>query len=103
MERLRGDLTERRSDATLPVNAAGVLEPKTVLEHTPEVRDRYQAITRAFFFLTQTVRGDLIVRGSKGAVVNIGGMPAHQAMAATRSRSAVHDRAATGSPRGRGL
>lgn len=85
VERLRGDLTERHSDATLLVNAAGVFEPKTFLEHTPEVYDRYQAITRAFFFLTQTVAGNIIARGSKGAVVNIGGMLAHQAMAATPS------------------
>ncbi|MFG2475726.1 SDR family NAD(P)-dependent oxidoreductase [Streptomyces fagopyri] len=85
VERLRGDLTEQHSDATLLVNAAGVFEPKTFLEHTPEVYDRYQAITRAFFFLTQTVAGNIIAHGSKGAVVNIGGMLAHQAMAATPS------------------
>lgn len=85
VERLRGDLTEQHSDATLLVNAAGVFEPKAFLEHSPEVYDRYQAITRAFFFLTQTVAGNIIARGSKGAVVNIGGMLAHQAMAATPS------------------
>ncbi|MFI9611982.1 SDR family NAD(P)-dependent oxidoreductase [Streptomyces sp. NPDC052023] len=82
---LRGTLTEQHADATLLVNAAGIFEPKTFLEHTPEVYDRYQAITRAFYFVTQTVVGNMIARGSKGSVVNIGGMLAHQAMAATPS------------------
>ncbi|MGW1916943.1 SDR family NAD(P)-dependent oxidoreductase [Streptomyces sp. NPDC002076] len=85
VERLRGDLTEHHADATLLVNAAGVFEPKSFLEHTPEDYDHYQAITRAFYFLTQTVAGNIIARGSKGAIVNIGGMLAHQAMAATPS------------------
>lgn len=82
---LRETLTEEHADATLLVNAAGVFEPKPFLEHTQEDYDRYQAITRAFYFVTQTVAGNIIARGSKGAVVNIGGMLAHQAMAATPS------------------
>lgn len=85
VDRLRATLTEQHGDATLLVNAAGVFEPKTFLEHTPEDYDRYQAITRAFYFLTQTVTGNMIARGNRGAVVNIGGMLAHQAMAATPS------------------
>ncbi|MFF3559253.1 SDR family NAD(P)-dependent oxidoreductase [Streptomyces sp. NPDC002574] len=85
VDRLRARLTEEHPDATLLVNAAGIFEPKTFLEHTPEDYDSYQAITRAFFFITQTVAGNMIARGSKGAVVNIGGMLAHQAMAATPS------------------
>ncbi|MGW1888326.1 SDR family NAD(P)-dependent oxidoreductase [Streptomyces sp. NPDC001970] len=85
VDRLRGILTEQHADATLLVNAAGIFEPKSFLEHTQEDYDRYQAITRAFYFVTQTVAGNIIARGSKGAVVNIGGMLAHQAMAATPS------------------
>ncbi|MGW1541320.1 SDR family NAD(P)-dependent oxidoreductase [Streptomyces sp. NPDC002309] len=85
VDRLRDTLTEEHGDATLLVNAAGVFEPKTFLEHTPEDYDRYQAITRAFYFITQTVTANMIARGNRGAVVNIGGMLAHQAMAATPS------------------
>ncbi|MEV7323963.1 SDR family oxidoreductase [Streptomyces sp. NPDC093970] len=85
VDRLRAELTEHHSDATLLVNAAGVFEPKAFLEHSQEDYDRYQAITRAFYFVTQTVTGNMIARGARGAVVNIGGMLAHQAMAATPS------------------
>lgn len=49
------------------------------------VLDRYQAINRAFFFLTQTVAANVIARGAKGSIVNIGSMWAHQAIAATPS------------------
>ncbi|WP_416972186.1 SDR family NAD(P)-dependent oxidoreductase [Streptomyces sp. 4F14] len=82
VERLRGNLTEHHADATLMVNAAGVFSPKPFLAHTEEDYDRYQAITRAFFFLTQTVAGNMIARGAKGSIVNIGGMLAQQAVAA---------------------
>ncbi|MFD9003015.1 SDR family NAD(P)-dependent oxidoreductase [Streptomyces sp. NPDC059582] len=85
VERLRDDLTEQHADATLLVNAAGIFEPKSFLDHTAEDYDRYQAITRAFFLLTQTVARNMIARGNKGAIVNIGGMLVHQAMAATPS------------------
>ncbi|MCX4511191.1 SDR family oxidoreductase [Streptomyces sp. NBC_01619] len=85
VDRLRDILTEQHADATLLVNAAGIFEPKSFLEHTQEDYDRYQAITRAFCFVTQTVAGNMIARGNKGAIVNIGGMLAHQAMAATPS------------------
>jgi NAD(P)-dependent dehydrogenase (short-subunit alcohol dehydrogenase family) len=85
VDNLRAVLTEEHADATLLVNAAGVFAPKTFLEHTTEDFDRYQAINRAFFFLTQTVVSNIIDRGVKGAVVNIGSMWAHQAIAATPS------------------
>lgn len=85
VDRLRVVLADQHADATLLVNAAGVFAPKPFLEHTSEDYDRYQAINRAFFFLTQTVVGNIIDRGVKGAVVNIGSMWAHQAIAATPS------------------
>ncbi|GAB2715425.1 SDR family NAD(P)-dependent oxidoreductase [Streptomyces bullii] len=85
VDRLRAVLTEEHADATLLVNAAGVFAPKPFLEHTAEDYDRYQAMNRAFFFLTQTVVGTMIDRGAKGAIVNIGSMWAHQAVAATPS------------------
>lgn len=85
VERLRVDLTEEHADAALLVNAAGVFAPKPFVDHTYEDYDRYQDLNRAFFFLTQTVAGNMIARGTKGAIVNIGSMWAHQAIAATPS------------------
>ncbi|MDT0467259.1 SDR family NAD(P)-dependent oxidoreductase [Streptomyces gibsoniae] len=85
VDRLRVLLTEEHADTTLLVNAAGVFAPKSFLEHTSADYDRYQAINRAFFFLTQTVAANMIDRGAKGAIVNIGSMWAHQAVAATPS------------------
>ncbi|GHI03466.1 sugar dehydrogenase [Streptomyces cellostaticus] len=85
VDRLRIVLNDQHADATLLVNAAGVFAPKSFLEHTPEDYDRYHAINRAFFPLTRTIVGDMIDRGAKGAVVNIGSMWAHQAVAATPS------------------
>ncbi|MFD8432095.1 SDR family NAD(P)-dependent oxidoreductase [Streptomyces coelicoflavus] len=85
VDRLRTTLTEEHADATLLVNAAGVFAPKPFLEHTAADYDRYQDLSRAFFFLTQTVAANMIGRGAKGAIVNIGSMWAHQAVAATPS------------------
>ncbi|MFG2732745.1 SDR family NAD(P)-dependent oxidoreductase [Streptomyces canus] len=85
VERLRADLTKEHADAALLVNAAGVFAPKPFVDHTFEDYDRYQALNRAFFFLTQTVAGNMIARGIKGSVVNVGSMWAHQAIAATPS------------------
>ncbi|MGW2173360.1 SDR family NAD(P)-dependent oxidoreductase [Streptomyces sp. NPDC001705] len=85
VEDLRTALTQDHADATLLVNAAGVFAPKPFLEHTFEDYDRYQAINRAFFFLTQTIAGNLIARSAEGSIVTIGSMWAHQAIAATPS------------------
>ncbi|GHC94775.1 SDR family oxidoreductase [Streptomyces violaceochromogenes] len=85
VDRLRATLTAEHADATLLVNAAGVFAPKSFLEHTGEDYDRYQVINRAFFFLTQTVAANIIERGAKGSIVNVGSMWAHQAIAATPS------------------
>ncbi|MFF9345376.1 SDR family NAD(P)-dependent oxidoreductase [Streptomyces sp. NPDC014773] len=85
VDRLRATLTEEHADATLLVHAAGVFAPKPFLEHTAEDYDRYQAVNRTFFFLTQTVAANIIARGTKGSIVNIGSMWAHQAVAATPS------------------
>ncbi|MGW0816962.1 SDR family NAD(P)-dependent oxidoreductase [Streptomyces viridiviolaceus] len=85
VERLRADLAKDHADADFLVNAAGLFAPKPFLDHTPEDYDRYQAFNRAFFFLTQTVAANMIARGIKGSIVNIGSMWAHQAVAATPS------------------
>ncbi|MBV2355482.1 SDR family oxidoreductase [Streptomyces sp. J2-1] len=85
VDRLRALLTEEHADADLLVNAAGVFAPKPFLEHTAADYDRYQALNRAFFLLTQTFAANVIARGAKGSVVTIGSMWAHQAVAATPS------------------
>ncbi|MEU8931651.1 SDR family NAD(P)-dependent oxidoreductase [Streptomyces sp. NPDC048409] len=85
VERLRTELARDHADAALLVNAAGVFAPKPFLEHTPEDYDRYQAVNRAFFLITQTVAAGMVEHGVKGAIVNVGSMWAHQAVAATPS------------------
>ncbi|MGP3775400.1 SDR family NAD(P)-dependent oxidoreductase [Streptomyces sp. SDT5-1] len=85
VDALRIRLTEDHADATLLVNAAGVFAPKPFLEHTAADYDRYQALNRAFFFLTQAFASNMIERGTKGSIVNVGSMWAHQAIAATPS------------------
>ncbi|MGD9791199.1 MAG: SDR family NAD(P)-dependent oxidoreductase [Phycisphaerales bacterium] len=69
----------------LLVNAAGVFNPKPFVEHTPEDYDRYSALTRGQFFVTQALARRLIAAGRGGAVVNIGSMWARQAIEATPS------------------
>ncbi len=85
VERLRAELSRDHADASLLVNAAGVFAPKPFLEHTPADYDRYQAINRAFFLITQTVAASMVERGVKGSIVNVGSMWAHQAVAASPS------------------
>ena len=65
------------------VNAAGFFVPKTFLEHDGAFYDSYLELDRAIFFLTQTVARGMIAQGRGGAIVNIGSMWAHQAIAAT--------------------
>ncbi|MGW0843418.1 SDR family NAD(P)-dependent oxidoreductase [Streptomyces sp. NPDC002787] len=72
VERLRADPAKDHADAALLVNAAGVFAPKPFVDHTAEDCDRYQALNLAFFFLTPTVVGNMIARGTRGSVVNVG-------------------------------
>ena len=78
-------LPEDHPDVDLLVNAAGVFAPKPFLEHTRDDYARYDALNRGFFFVTQAVAGQLVAQGKPGAIVNIGSMWAHQAIAATPS------------------
>lgn len=66
------------------VNAAGVFAPKPFLEHTAEDYDRYHAINRATFFITQRIARKMAEAGG-GSIVNIGSMWAQQAIKATPS------------------
>lgn len=68
----------------LLVNAAGVFNPKTFVEHTVTDYDKYLDLNKAIFFITQQVVKNMIV-GGFGAIVNVGSMWAHQAVLATPS------------------
>ena len=83
--RVQKQLADDHADATLLVNAAGFFIPKPFLEHDGGVYDSYLELDRAIFFLTQTVVRGMIDAGRGGAVVNIGSMWAHQAIATTPS------------------
>ena len=70
------------ADATLLVNAAGILHPQAFLDYDAADYDSYLELNRAIFFLTQTVVRGMIAGGRGGSIVNIGSMWAHQAIAA---------------------
>jgi NAD(P)-dependent dehydrogenase (short-subunit alcohol dehydrogenase family) len=83
--RVQQQLADDHADATLLVNAAGLFIPKPFLEHDGADYDAYLELDRAIFFLTQTVVRGMVAQGRGGAIVNIGSMWAHQAVAATPS------------------
>ncbi len=66
------------------VNAAGYFFPKPFLEHTGADFDRYHALNRAIYFVTQAVARNMATHGG-GAIVTIGSMWARQAVKATPS------------------
>ena len=82
---VRRQLEGEHADATLLVNAAGFFIPKPFLEYDGALYDSYLELDRAIFFLTQSVVRGIVAGGSDGAIVNIGSMWAHQAIAATPS------------------
>jgi short-subunit dehydrogenase len=73
------------ADATLLVNAAGLFIPTPFLDCDGASYDSYLELDRAIFLLTQTVVRGMVEQGRGGAIVNIGSMWAHQAIAATPS------------------
>ena len=83
--RVREELADKHSDATLLVNAAGVFKPLPFLEHTAADYDSYLDLNKATFLITQTVARSMVNSGHGGAIVNIGSMWAKQAIAATPS------------------
>ena len=78
-------LAAEHADATLLVNAAGLFIPKPFVDHDGADYDSYAELTRATFFVTQTVARGMIAAGRGGSIVNIGSMWAHQAIGATPS------------------
>ena len=85
VEAVRQQLADEHADATLLVNAAGFFVPRTFLEHDGAFYDAYLELDRAIFFLTQTVARCMVDADHGGAIVNIGSMWAHKAIAATPS------------------
>lgn len=79
---LQAHITTRLKNVNYLLNAAGVFSPKPFVEHDEADFDRYQAINRGIFFITQQVVKNMIEQG-KGSIVNIGAMWAHQAILAT--------------------
>jgi NAD(P)-dependent dehydrogenase (short-subunit alcohol dehydrogenase family) len=77
-------IAEKLPDLQYLVNAAGYFKPTAFLEHTEEDYDRYQKITKAFFFITQAAVKVMAANGG-GSIVNIGSMWAKQAIKATPS------------------
>ena len=84
-ERVCQQLADEHADATLLVNAAGLFVPRPFLDYDGASYDSYLELDRAIFFLTQTVARCMVGHGRGGAIVNIGSMWAHQAIAATPS------------------
>lgn len=82
VKRVQDTLTSEHADATLLLNSAGFFVPKTFLEYEDADYDAYLELARSAFFITQTVTRAMIAAGG-GAIVNIGSMWAHQAIAAT--------------------
>lgn len=78
-------IDEQHGDIDLLVNAAGIFFPKPFLEHQDVDYDQYMRLNKAFFFVTQKVAANLVIKGRPGAIVNIGSMWAKQAIAATPS------------------
>ena len=66
------------------VNAAGYFNPKPFLEHDESDYERYLALNKAIFFISQAVAKNMAAHGG-GSIVHVGSMWAHQAIKATPS------------------
>jgi NAD(P)-dependent dehydrogenase (short-subunit alcohol dehydrogenase family) len=66
------------------VNAAGTFVPKPFMDHDVEDYDKYLALNRALYFITQAAAKNMKAHGG-GSIVNVGSMWAHQAIKATPS------------------
>src|SRR5262245_2768454 len=66
------------------VNAAGTFVPKPFLDHELEDYEKYMALNRSLYFLTQAAAKNMKAHGG-GSIVNVGSMWAHQAVKATPS------------------
>jgi NAD(P)-dependent dehydrogenase (short-subunit alcohol dehydrogenase family) len=81
---LCNEIPARSAPLRCLVKAAGTFLPTAFLDHMPEDYDRYLALNRSTFFLTQSVARNMKTHGG-GAIVNVGSMWAKQAVKATPS------------------
>ena len=84
VDKLIGTLEADKRHIKYLVNAAGYFKPTPFMDHTKADFDRYHALNRSFFFITQSVVRNMRKHGS-GSIVNIGSMWAKQAIKATPS------------------
>ncbi len=85
VEALSKELTQHYETIDYLVNNAGIFSPKPFLEHNLADYDSYQDITRGTYFLTQAISRHMLSKKTKGSIVNVGSMWAHQAIKATPS------------------
>lgn len=82
------DLCDEIQSQPVPVryllNAAGTFLPTPFLDHTPGDYDKYLALNRGTFFVTQAVARNMKAHDG-GTIVNVGSMWARQAVKATPS------------------
>ncbi|NMO54617.1 SDR family oxidoreductase [Actinoplanes sp. TBRC 11911] len=85
VRRVREQLAAEHADATLLVNSAGTFLPQPFFDHDDAAFDTYHDVTRAIFFITQTVARGMVDGGKGGSIVNVGSMWALQAIGLTPS------------------
>lgn len=67
------------------VNSAGYFAPAPFVEHTRANYQQYHGLNESFFFITQAVAKQMVSKGIKGSIVNVGSMWAKQSVKATPS------------------
>ena len=85
VSKVQEQLASEHADATLLLNSAGTFLPQPFFDHDGAAFDTYHEVNRGIFFLTQTVARGMVDGGKGGAIVTVGSMWAHQALAATPS------------------
>jgi NAD(P)-dependent dehydrogenase (short-subunit alcohol dehydrogenase family) len=84
VQELCAKFEDGRSRIQYLVNAAGTFVPKSFLDHQVEDYEKYMALNRSLYFITQAVARNMKAHGG-GSIVNVGSMWAHQAIKATPS------------------
>jgi hypothetical protein len=84
VEALIGQIDRHPDHIEYHVNAAGTFTPLAFVDHRLEDYEKYMALNKALFFITQAVVRNMKKYGA-GSIVNIGSMWARQAVKATPS------------------
>lgn len=84
VQSLCSTLEDARVRVRYLVNAAGTFAPKPFLDHAIDDYEKYMALNRSLYFITQAVARNMKAHGG-GSIVNVGSMWAHQAIKATPS------------------